>query len=69
MQQLAAGFGVAISATLLAQLTAPGGVPTGTDFKIAFVAMAMFPLATLAWFNRLTPEDGRHVSGYQPKQH
>jgi len=65
MQQLAAGFGVAISASLLAQLTGPGGVPTEGDFSVAFVAMAMFPLAMVAWFSQLTPEDGRHVSGHQ----
>ncbi len=69
MQQLAAGFGVAISATLLAQLTGNGGVPTQADFSLAFMAMAMFPLATVAWFNRLTPEDGCHVSGYRPRKH
>ena len=69
MQQLAAGFGVAISATLLAQLAGPGGVPTQADFSIAFVAMAVFPLATLAWFNRLTAEDGAHVSGHLPQTH
>jgi nitrate/nitrite transporter NarK len=65
MHQLAAGFGVAISATLLSQLTGPGTVPTRGDFDVAFVLMAMFPLATLAWLNRLTPEDGGHVSGYR----
>ncbi len=65
MQQLGAGFGVAISASLLAQLTGPGGVPVQSDFSIAFVAMGMFPLATLAWFNRLAVADGSHVSGHQ----
>jgi Na+/melibiose symporter-like transporter len=68
IQQLAAGFGVAISATLLAQLAGPGRVPDAADFQIAFIAMAMFPLAALVWFNRLTTEDGSHVSGYRPKK-
>jgi EmrB/QacA subfamily drug resistance transporter len=68
MQQLAAGFGVAIAATILAQLTLPGGAPTEGDFRIAFIGMALFPLATLAWFNRLSPEDGCHVSGHLPRK-
>jgi len=68
VQQLAAGFGVAIAATLLAQSTAPGSAPTESDFRVAFIGMAMFPLATLAWFNRLTPEDGCHVSGHPPRK-
>src|SRR5262249_39089631 len=67
MQQLAAGFGGAVSATLLAQLAGPVGIPTQTDFSIAFVVMAIFPLSTLAWFNRLTAEDGSHVTGYRPR--
>ena len=62
IQQLAAGFGVAISATVLGQLSGLGRVPDLDDFRIAFVVMACFPLATLLWFNQLTLEDGQHVS-------
>jgi EmrB/QacA subfamily drug resistance transporter len=62
IQQLAAGFGVAISATVLSQLSGMGRVPELDDFRIAFIVMACFPLATLLWFNQLTLEDGRHVS-------
>jgi EmrB/QacA subfamily drug resistance transporter len=67
IQQLAAGFGVAISATVLGQLAGPGGIPDLGDFRLAFIVMACFPLTTLLWFNRLTQEDGRHVSLYRPK--
>jgi hypothetical protein len=67
IQQLAAGFGVAISATVLGQLAGPGQIPDLADFRIALVIMACFPLVTILWFNRLTIDDGRHVSLHQPK--
>jgi hypothetical protein len=62
IQQLASGFGVAISATVLGQLSGPSGIPELADFRIAFFVMACFPFATLLWFNQLALEDGRHVS-------
>jgi hypothetical protein len=65
IQQLAAGFGVAISATLLGQLAGPAGIPGESDFHLTFIAVGMLPLATLLWFNQLTPDDGRHVSGHK----
>ncbi|MBV8654090.1 MAG: MFS transporter, partial [Alphaproteobacteria bacterium] len=65
VQQLAASFGVAISATLLAQVAGPGGIPTNGNFLPVFITMAMFPIASLLWFAQLTMTDGAHVSGHR----
>jgi EmrB/QacA subfamily drug resistance transporter len=67
IQQLAAGFGVAISATVLGQLAGPDQTPDLADFRVACIVMACLPLMALLWFNRLSLEDGRHVSLHQPK--
>jgi EmrB/QacA subfamily drug resistance transporter len=65
VQQLSASFGVAVSATLLAHIAGPSGVPSGDDFFPVFLVMAMFPMASLLWFRQLTPDDGSHVSGHR----
>jgi EmrB/QacA subfamily drug resistance transporter len=67
IQQLASGFGVAVSASILGQLAGPGVIPSISDFHATFIAMALLPLATVLWFNQLTLDDGRHVSLHRPR--
>jgi len=67
-QQLSMSFGVTISATLLALITAPKPLPTAADFRVVLVIMAVFPLISALWFARLNPEDGAHVAGYRPRK-
>ncbi len=65
IQQLAASFGVAISATLLGHIAGPSGIPSNDNFLPVFLIMAMFPMASLLWFGQLTLADGNHVSGHR----
>ena len=66
-QQLSMSFGVTISATLLALITAPSPLPTADDFRPVLIIMAVFPLVSALWFARLSPEDGAQVTGYKPR--
>jgi hypothetical protein len=61
-------FGVTISATLLALITAPNPLPTAAEFRPVLIIMAAFPLVSALWFSRLSPEDGAHVAGYRPRK-
>jgi EmrB/QacA subfamily drug resistance transporter len=65
MQQLSQSFGIAISATILGLFAAYSGGLTAGDFSAAFLMMAVFPFASLAWFARLSPEDGAQMSGHR----
>jgi EmrB/QacA subfamily drug resistance transporter len=64
-QQLSMSFGVTISATMLALITAPNPLPSAADFRPVLVCMAVFPLVSSVWFMRLHPEDGVQVTGYR----
>ena len=65
MQQLSQSFGIAISATLLAYFAGGADHPAQADFATAFLVMALFPLAALLWFARLSPGDGALMSGHR----
>jgi EmrB/QacA subfamily drug resistance transporter len=67
-QQLSMSFGVTISATLLALITAPNPLPTAAEFRPVLLIMAAFPLVSALWFSRLSPEDGAQVAGYRPRK-
>ena len=67
-QQLSMSFGVTISATLLALITAPAPLPTADDFRPVLIIMAIFPLISSLWFARLHPEDGAQVTGYRSRK-
>jgi hypothetical protein len=38
------------------------------DFVPAFIAVGILPLISIAFFARLSPEDGNQVSGHRPAQ-
>ena len=65
MQQLSQSFGIAISATLLAYFAGGADHPAQADFATAFLVMAIFPVAALVWFARLSPGDGALMSGHR----
>ncbi len=65
MQQLSQSFGIAISATLLAFFAGGSDHLAQGDFATAFLVMALFPLAALLWFARLSPGDGALMSGHR----
>ena len=67
-QQLSQSFGVALGATILALLTGDARAPMIGDFVPAFIAVGLLPLISIAFFARLSPEDGNQVSGYRPAQ-
>jgi hypothetical protein len=64
VQQLTMGLGVSVSAALLGILAGGAGVPTIPQFRLAFVLVALMPLAALPGFLTLQPEDGAEVSGH-----
>jgi MFS family permease len=66
-QQLARGFGIAIGAALLAVIAGPMGVSV-EDFRLAFLLIALIPLASAFGFLRLSPVDGVEVSGHRRPQ-
>ena len=41
------------------------GPSAQADFATAFLVMALFPLAALLWFARLSPGDGALMSGHR----
>ena len=65
-QQLSQSFGVAIGATILALLTGDARPPGVGDFMPAFIAVGLLPLISIAFFARLSREDGHQVSGHRP---
>jgi EmrB/QacA subfamily drug resistance transporter len=65
-QQVARGFGVAIGAALLALIAGSHTVTIG-DFRIAFVLIALLPLASVLGFRRLAEDDGGEVSGHHTR--
>jgi EmrB/QacA subfamily drug resistance transporter len=67
-QQLSQSFGVALGATILALLTGDARAPMIGDFVPAFIAVGILPLISIAFFARLSPEDGNQVSGHRPAQ-
>ncbi|HUN47974.1 MAG TPA: DHA2 family efflux MFS transporter permease subunit [Stellaceae bacterium] len=64
-QQLSITFGVAIAATLLSLLIGPGSTPSAEDFLPVFILVGLLPIASVAWFSQLRPEDGNQVSGHR----
>ncbi len=68
VQQVARGFGVAISAALLALIAGPAKL-TVADFRLAFFLVGLIPLFAVFGFLRLAPTDGAMVSGHigQPR--
>jgi EmrB/QacA subfamily drug resistance transporter len=65
MQQLSQSFGVAIAASLLGLFAGASGAPTQAQFAAVFALMVAFPLLSLLWFIRLSPEDGAQMSGHR----
>ena len=65
IQQLAMGFGVSISATLLGLVAGHGAVLSVADFHRVFVAIAGLTLLSVPGFLLLSPLDGHHVSGHR----
>jgi len=66
-QQLSQSFGVAIAASLLAQVVGHDRPITAADFPPVFVIIAVIALSALVGFVRLRPTDGQEVSGFRPK--
>jgi EmrB/QacA subfamily drug resistance transporter len=66
-QQLARGFGIAVGAALLAVI-AGSHTLTVADFRLAFLLIALLPLASAFGFLRLSPLDGAEVSGHHRAQ-
>jgi EmrB/QacA subfamily drug resistance transporter len=69
MQQLSAGFGVAFGAIVLhlaAQFHGSSPSFTVSDFRVAYVAVALCGLASTVNFLRLAPAAGFEASGHRP---
>ena len=67
LQQLSVAFGVAVGGGLL-EFTSRmhGGVPTLTDFHIAWFGVALLASTSMIFFLRLPPDAGSHMSGHKP---
>ncbi|MBV9813673.1 MAG: MFS transporter, partial [Acetobacteraceae bacterium] len=64
LQQLTMGFGISLSATVLAFIADGGPLSVG-DFHRVFLVLAFAPLLALPGFAMLRPEDGVVVSGHR----
>jgi EmrB/QacA subfamily drug resistance transporter len=65
LQQLSVSFGVSVGATLLRWVAGSGQALTPSSFQTVFLLIALVPLASVAGFLKLRPEDGMQVSGHQ----
>ena len=63
-QQLGMGLGVSLAALILGRL-AQHGLGQAPSFRIAFLLMALFPLASAVGMRRLQAEDGAAVSRHR----
>jgi len=67
VQQLAMGFAVSFSAAMLGVLVPSGLTPSVSDFRHAFLLIAMLPLLAMPGFFGLAKDDGAEMSGYRPR--
>jgi len=66
-QQLAVALGVAVGGGILEFMARThGGGPTLMDFHIAWFGVAILSAVSIAFFLRLPPDAGSHMSGHKP---